>query len=129
MSGTKLWEGLWRSDKTQLQTGPPLRTGMWYFHVGSLSSKPTAAWHTPLWSMWRVCVMHPFFVADTMWERMSGQSQQRASELTQTHSWCTRALKCVNLHNGQPVRENKLWIPVNMLHLKYVTMSLTTKTK
>lgn len=81
MSGAKLWEGLWRSDKTQLQTGPRLRTRMWYFHVG----RPTAAWHTPLWSMWRGVgwggiVMHSFCTADTVWEWMSGQSQRRVSE-------------------------------------------------
>lgn len=58
MSGAKLWEGLWRSDKTQLQTGPRLRTRMWYFHVG----RPTAAWHTPLWSMWRGGYCHAFLL-------------------------------------------------------------------
>lgn len=94
-------KGLWRSDKTQLQTAPPPRTGMWYFHVGSLSSKPTAAWHTPLWSVRRGRLMHPSSAADIVWEWMSGQSRQRASP-SRTHSQCTRALKCINLHFSGP---------------------------
>lgn len=48
----KLWEGLWRFDRTQLQKCPLVGFGIWYFYVAvSFKSKPTAVSPTPLWSM------------------------------------------------------------------------------
>ena len=65
MSGAKLCHALWRSEKTQLQTGPQLRSGMWYFQVGVLLRKPTVVWHAPpLIYLECVCLPHPFITTD-----------------------------------------------------------------
>lgn len=89
MSGAKLWEGLWRSDKTQLQTGPRLRTRMWYFHVG----RPTAAWHTPLWSMWRGAVLSciPFALLIQCGNECQDKVSEGSANPSPAHSQSTQA--------------------------------------